>query len=234
MNAYGTWAKRGVWLTLAAVLTIGCSPLQTIAFIFHRDKPVPAMYPLRPKEGPKKDLDEELTILILCGTSGGVPQEFATMDRDLVSLLAKRLPEAAKENKDKLTVIPPSKVDKFKIANPTWKSMHPAEIGKKLGADCVLDITLSNIQVYQPNSVREIYEGKVDVSVDQYDVSKWPGEREPAQKYVEQHLYPRTGMIAVINLPLSQFKQRYLEKLAQFLVQKHVDSKPGDFIASEE
>ena len=52
------WARRAVWGTLAVVLTIGCNPLTTIAFLTHRDTPTPARCPLTFKEGPKKDKEE--------------------------------------------------------------------------------------------------------------------------------------------------------------------------------
>lgn len=232
MNKLGKWAKRSVWLTLAAVLTIGCNPLQTAAFIFHKDDKVPAQYPIRPKDGPKKDHDEEITLLVLTTPGRGIPQEFAGVERELASILAKRLPEAAKENKDKLTVVSPTQLDKFKINNPSWRSLHPTEIGKKLGADYVLDVTVSNIGIYQQGSGREIYEGRAEIDVGLYDVAAGPGE--PKHQYVHQHLYPKTGMIASSNLPLSQFKQRFLEKLAHDLIRKHIDYKQADFIASDE
>lgn len=228
----GKWAKRGVWLTLAAVLTIGCNPLQTVAFFLHKDDKIPAQYPIRPKEGPKKDRDEEITLLVLIGHGGGVPQEFAGADRELASILAKRFPECGKENKEKYAVVPPAKLDEFKIYNPNWKTLHPAEIGKKLGADYVIDVTVSHVGIYQPGSGREVYEGRAEVTGDVYDVAAGPGE--PLHRYAVQHLYPKTGMIATSNLPLSRFKQRFLETLAQDVIQKHIDYKPADFIAPVE
>src|SRR5262249_10305667 len=159
-------------LVLAGVLTIGCSPLQSIGFLLHKDDKIPAKYPLRPKEGPKKDKDEELVILILCDRGARVPQEFAGVNNELTTSLAKKFPEFAKENKEKIKVVAPEQVSKFKAQNPTtWKGMHATQIGKKLGADYVLDITLSNISIYNPGSGREIYEGRAEVYVDMYEVA---------------------------------------------------------------
>jgi hypothetical protein len=231
MAAVQTWAKRGVWLTLAAVLTFGCSPLQTAAFLLHKDDKVPAQYPIRPKDGPKKDKDEELKVLVLTTKGRGVPQEFAGVDRELASTLAKMLPESAKENKDTLTVIPPAQLDKFKIANPTWRTLHPTQIGQKLGADYVLDVTVSNIGLYQQGSDRQIYEGRAEVDVGLYEVAAGAGE--PKHRYTVPHQYPKTGMIATDNLPLSQFKQRFLETLALDVIQKHLEHRPADFIAAD-
>ena len=39
-------------------------------------------------------------------------------------------PRLAKENKQKIVVIKPAKVNKFKMTNPNWKDMHRAVRGK--------------------------------------------------------------------------------------------------------
>lgn len=232
MNASAKWASRVVWIALVGVLSIGCSPLQTIAFIFARDDKVPAEYPLRPKEGPKHDKHELITVLVLADKSNGAIFEFAGADRELSSMLAKRLPEEAKTNDEKITVVSPAQVDKFKMANPTWKTMHPTMIGKKLGADYVLDVSMSHMNIYQPGSANQIYEGRAEVAVDVYDVSA--GQGEPKHRYVHPYTYPKTGMIAVGDLPVSRFKMLFLERLALELARKHTDYKVSAGIASDQ
>jgi len=149
---------------------------------------------------------------------------------DLTTMLARRLPESAKANKEKITVVSPEQVNKFKLGNPTWNTMKPAQIGKKLGADYVIDVTLSNIGVYQQGSAREIYEGRAEVYVDVFDVNA--ASVEPKDKYIHQFLYPKTGMIAASNLPLSQFKQKFVEQLAQEIIQYHLEHAPSEGIAA--
>ena len=70
----------------------------------------------------------------------------------IASELHKKMPEMAKENKQKLKVLPPPEVNKFKMKNPNWKVMHPSAWGKQLGADFVLDIHLDKMSLYQPGS----------------------------------------------------------------------------------
>jgi hypothetical protein len=230
MNGTGKWGRRAVWATLAAVLTIGCNPL-TLPFVLLRpEQRLPAEYPLRPKEGEKADKDKEVSVVFLTGMTSGVTYEFAGADRELATLLAKKLPEQAKASKEKITVIPPAQVDKFKMANPNWKAMHPAAIGKKLGADYVADLTLASMNVYQPGSANLIYEGRAEVSVDVYETAT--GGNEPKHRYVIPFVYPRTGMIAVSDKPPSRFKLEFLDQLAQEVVWKHVDHKPTEGIAA--
>src|SRR5205085_7436151 len=108
-------------------------------FLLHRNERVPAQYPLKPqedKDGPKK---EEVTVAILVTMQPGAESvEFAGAQRELASLMAKMLPEMAKAGKQKVAVVPVSKVETFKMHNPNWRSMRATEIGKKLGADFVL------------------------------------------------------------------------------------------------
>src|SRR5437016_87864 len=124
------WARRAVWGTLAAVLTLGCSPLTTIAFLFHRDTPEPAKCPLVFKEGPKKD-KEEVVVALFVSQGSGQSYEFADAAGVIASELHKKMPEMAKENKQKLKVILPAEVNKFKMKNPNWKVMHPSAWGKQ-------------------------------------------------------------------------------------------------------
>jgi hypothetical protein len=232
MNGTGKWARRAVWATLVAVMTIGCSPLTSIAFLLHKDERMPAEYPLKPKEnkdGPKKD---EVTVAVLVSPQpGAATVEFAGAERELASLMAKMMPEMAKAGKQKVAVVPPSKVDTFKIHNPNWRAMRASEIGKKLGADFVLDITLGAINVYQPGSARHLYEGRVAVSVEVYDTTDPTAE---PQHYVHPFAYPKTGFKDATEVPLSRFRMLFLQNLAQDLCLKHVDHPPSTGIASGE
>lgn len=228
MNRTGKWAKRAVWLTLAAVLSFGCSPLTTIAFLLHKDDKLPAEYPLKSKDkdAPKK---EKVTVAILTMQHGnGGSLEFAQADRQLASELAKVLPEFAKPTKQQIEVVPPSKVDQFKATNRNWRSMRASEIGKKLGADFVLDISLSNIVIYQPGSANQIYEGRAEVSVDVHDVTDTTGE---PMHYIHPFVYPKTGFRDATSVPLSSFRLQYVGQLARELALKHVEHPPSSGIA---
>ena len=225
------WAKRLVWGTLAVVVATGCNPLTMAAFIFNRDTKLPAEHPFMTKDEKKEAKKEDITVAVFASLSPGAVYEFAGSDRELASMFTKRLNAEAKANKDKITVVAPSEVDKFKMGNPNWKGMHPTAWGKKLGVDFVLDIHVGNITVYQPGSGNLIYEGRADVSVDVYDVTKPNGEAK--HRYPHGYTYPKTGMIAASDVPLSKFKMMFLEKLAGELVLKHIDHKPSEGIAAD-
>lgn len=232
MNRTGKWAKRAVWLTLLGVMAIGCNPLQTAAFIFHRDQKMPAEYPLRPKDGEKKDKEKELTVLILTEFSPGQAYELFAVgaDKELAARMGKHLADAAKEDKQKVAVVPPAQLDRFKVQNPNWKTMRPADIGRKLGADAVLDVAVGQVNVYQPGSQNTIYQGRANVDVGVYEtadptgVAKWT--------YPHAFAYPKEELRSVDNLPLPRFRMEFVDNLAIELVRKHIDHKPSEGIAA--
>ena len=163
---------------------------------------------------------------------GGNPQ-FATVDRDLAGKLARQLPEQAKENnkdkKLKIKVISPTQVDKFKMANPKWKTMPPGEIGKNLNADYVLEIYLEKMRLFQPNTQNAIYEGRAEVSVSIYEVGAEGGDFK--DRYEMPFAYPKTGVRDAAAIPESEFKKLFLENLTSEIIRHHVDSRPSSGIA---
>ena len=232
-SSAGKWARRAVWGTLLAVATIGCNPLNIAGFIFARDEKVPAPHPLTfAKDGPKKD-KEEVVVLVLAQVAHGGNPQFATVDRDLAGKLARQLPEQAKENnkdkKLKIKVISPTQVDKFKMANPKWKTMPPGEIGKNLNADYVLEIYLEKMRLFQPNTQNAIYEGRAEVSVSIYEVGAEGGDFK--DRYEMPFAYPKTGVRDAAAIPESEFKKLFLENLTSEIIRHHVDSRPSTGIA---
>jgi hypothetical protein len=235
----GKWARRVVWAMLLAVPAIGCSPLSVIGFIFARPDKMPAEYPLTfDKDSPKKD-KEEIVVALLPQLAPGTKAQFVTADRDLATKLSKALPEQFKDNKDKkkMRVISPTQVDKFKMANPQWKQMSAEEIGKKLGADFVLEIYLDKMRMYQPGSLDNIYEGHAEVSVTVYEVgyqeSDYKGKYQEPGRYPLTFAFPKTGVRDASTMSASEFKKMFLENLTVEIIRQHVDSRPSSGIADQ-
>jgi hypothetical protein len=218
---------------LVSVPAGGCSPLQFAALVLARDEKVEAQSPLTfDKKSPKKDKDEIVVLLLPHQLTQGSKSDYVTADRDLAEKLAKTLPDLAKENKDKkkVRVLTPVQVDKFKTGNPHWKQMSAGEIGAKLEADFVLEIELTQVQLYQPNTpvTDRIYEGRADVAVNVYEVDASGGTLK--DHYTLTFTYPRgPGMIQPASaLSVGEFKQKYIENLAVEIAQRHVDHKKSN------
>ena len=221
------WARRAVWGTFAVVCMIGCNPLATIGFLTYKDPVRPAPYPLVAKDGPKKD-KEEVTVALFVSQGSGQSFEFAGAENTIASEMGRKLPDLAKENKQKVAVIPTAKVNQFKFKNPTWKNMHPSAWGKALGVDYVLEVNLDKMRLYQPGSLNQLYEGRGEVSVFMYDVDE--GVAEP-KSYTYAFLHPKTGVLDATSIPLGTFKKEFLERLAIELAQQHIDYKQSSGIA---
>jgi hypothetical protein len=225
------WTRAAVWGGLAAVLSIGCNPLNIAAFIFAREDKVPAQYPLTfDKDGPKKDR-EEVVVAVLPQVAPERGPRFATTANELADRLARHLPEMAKENKDKrkVKVLSQAQVDKFKMAHPDWKRMGAGEVGQKLGADFVLEVWVDKLQLYQPGTRDEVYEGRAEVFVSVYEVGSDGGTLK--DKYPLSSQYPRTGVRPRDAMSESAFKSQLIETIATDIAKMHVDHKPSNSIA---
>jgi hypothetical protein len=172
-------------------------------------------------------------VAVFISSASGIGPVFAGSEGKLASDIAKKLPEMAKDCKppQKLVVIDPAIVNKFKMNNPNWKVLHPSEWGKKLNVDFVLDIHLDKMSLYQPGTLNSLYEGQAEVTVDTYDVDAGPGE--PKYNYVFPFKYPHTGYLDASTIPMNRFKQDYLEHLAAELCMKHATHKEGSGIADD-
>lgn len=226
------WYCRAVWAGLVVVASIGCNPLNTIAFMFAKDEKVPARYPLAfAKDGPKKDKDE-VQVLLLPHVAPGSSPTFFNTERELAAELARVLPEMAKENKNKvkLKIVSPAQVDKFKAANSNWRKMTAGEVGHKLGADFVLEIELSRLRLYQPDTGMErIYEGRAEVTVNIYEIDADGGKFKDS--YPISFAHPRDRMIRSASMMSeSEFKKQYIENLAVEIAHRHVDHKASNAI----
>jgi hypothetical protein len=229
-NQPGKWARCVVLCILAATLPIGCNPFATYSNIGPQPEPIKqADYPLVFKDGPKKGKD--VVVAVFVSSTPEIRKEFEGCEGQLVSDTAKRLQEMARENKQKLVVLDPTLVNKFKKKNPTWNSMYPNQWGKELGVDYVLDIHLNKMSLYQPGSQNQFYEGQTEVAVDVYDVDA--GIAEPKYNYVYPFKYSQTGVANATSIPLIRFKYDFLDHLAAELAMKHVAHKVDSEIADD-
>lgn len=228
----GKWVRRVMWASLLAIAAIGCNPLQLAGFIFARPDKVPAAHPLTfDKDGPKKDKEEVVVVLLPQVAPGSNDPRFASTANELADRMAKQLPELAKENKDKrkVKVVSQTQVDKFKVKHPNWKQMSPGEIGQKLGADFVLEIHLTKMRLYRPDSVNSIYEGRAEVFVGVHEVGADGGGM--TDQYTHNFSYPKGMAQSADSIPESAFKAKFIENLAADLARQHVDHTPSDSIA---
>ena len=135
-------------LIFTATLTAGCS-LMSIPYFF-----LPGM---DPKTDPKcplasKDKDKTVKVLILSQSSLDTRPEFLRVDRDLARMLSQSMEEGFKRNKEKVVMVRNSLVESFKDEHPNWKVMGAVEIGKQFKADYVVELSVNQITLYEPEA----------------------------------------------------------------------------------
>lgn len=199
---------------LGVVAGMGCAnPAALGYFLFRGDEKVPAEHPM-PPHGEKK----EVTVAVLTSTSGSLPMDFAGVDRELGGLVGKAMAEATKDDKVPVKVVDPAKIERAKAApGRDWRTVPPADLGKQVGADYVLDLTVTGMSIFAPELGREYYSGKADVQVVVYDCAAKDGA--PYRQYVHHSKYPTKSTEAMTP---AGYRQVFLQRLANEIAWKHV------------
>jgi hypothetical protein len=195
---------------LVAFAGMGCNPA-TLYFLMRGDDKVKPEIPLPAKEGKK-----EVTVVILANGSPSLSYDFAGAERELVALVAQKMMTETKEDKHPIRVIEQAKVDKFKAANPSWQTLSGGAVGKQLGADYVIDLTLTSMSMYQPEYGKEFYQGRASLQVVVYDTAT---PDKPLQDYVHNSMEEPRSTAA--DSPAG-YRRRYIAKVAQEVAYRHI------------
>jgi hypothetical protein len=200
---------------LAAVVTtlsVGCDPIASMYFLFRGDSKTPAEVPLPPKEG-KKDI----TVAVLV-TTQNQSWEFAAVDRELAADIGRRMFEQTKDGKCPIRVVEQAKIDRLKASNPQWRALSAIELGKQLGADYLLDLTLESMTLYEPGTGKLMYQGQATVEATAYDVATG------SQLTNGGHYYLNTKMPSepASEMLMAQYKRKLVERIADEVTWKHV------------
>ena|SRR5947209_4505176 len=209
--------KAGAWiagLVLAAGLCTGCNIMALPFFL------IPGMEDrYEPKCKLASDDKEKTVRVVILTTSGGleIRPEFVRVDRDLSQMVAHELTEAFKKKKEKVVLVPVSRVEKYKDEHPNWHALDPSEIGKYFNADYVIDFEIDSLSLYESGSSNTLYRGRAAISVSVMDVHK-PQADGPIFHDEYRCEYPRArGPIPVNDNNAAQFRQMFLNVVAREL-----------------
>jgi ribosomal protein S17E len=200
-------------LMLVGALTAGCQ-LMALPYFF-----LPGMDPKREAECPlacTTDKEKTVRVVILSQSSLETRPEFLRIDRDLAQMLAQSMAVSFKKNKEKVTMVANSQVEKYKDEHPNWKAMGPAEIGKSFKADYVVGVEVNQISLYESGSSNTLFKGRCDISLVVTDVQKY----SEGPKYTEEITveFPKArGPIDATNGNVAQFRQKFLSVIAREL-----------------
>jgi hypothetical protein len=199
-------------MLVAALATTGCNMLALPFFL------IPGM---EPKIEAKcklaaEDKEKEVKVIILASCGLETRPEFLRVDRDLSRMVAMNLQEAFKKNKEKVTLVPISQIEKYKDEHPNWHSLDPEEIGKHFKADYVINLEIDSISLYEQGSSNTLFRGRTEISLAVVNI-KQPKEG-PIYKEEYTCEYPRAkGPIPAGDSNPAQFRQRFLGVVAREL-----------------
>jgi len=204
------WRLAG--LLLLASLGFGCNMLALPFFL---------MTGMDPKHEARcklacDDKKKEVRVVIVAYSGLETRPEFIRVDSELTHLLSRHLQEAFRANKEKVTVVSRSQVDKYKDEHPNWHALSAAEIGRYFNADYVIDLEINALSLYERGSSNQLYRGHADITISCWDVNASGEDPKYTEPYTAE--YPRTrGPIAVSDGNAQQFRQAFLNQVAKEL-----------------
>src|SRR5262245_60844253 len=207
--------NRRTWLLtggLGVVGLAGCTP-GALWHLLRGNGKQPADYPLQAKDGQR-----EIKVLVLATSGPAVAQsfEFAGIDRDLATKLARKLAEETKATKHPIKPVDPAALDKFKASTPGWKVSHPSAIARQLGADYAIDVQVVGLRLYDPETGRHMYQGSARMEVTVYAA----GVEDVKYQYSHESRQP--DQPAEMS-DVSAYKARFLDQIVLELAARHTE-----------
>src|SRR5262245_21283217 len=208
----GRVSRRGVLMGLGlAAVGLGCGGMNPflLPYIWSRDAKNPAEFPLTPH---KKGQDAKVVVFV--SSKMGLPADLTSVDRMLSAELIQALDVLVKSNEEKVQILKMPPIDKFKSENPNWRSSSPYEdIGKKFGADYVIDVEIQEMDLYKPGPRKDWLQGHATIWVDAYDLSK--PLTEPAYKHEFTFEFPQGREIEKESqAQVSAFRMKFVQRIA--------------------
>ncbi len=219
------WAVLGLFVVVAS---IGCNPLTApFFFLYGFESKKYAECPLVPNwhdTDKKRPRDDEVKVLVIISSSANLPVDFIGVERTLGNMFEHQLTKGAKENKEKISVIPINKVEKFKAENPDWKGMSAHDLGKQFNADYVIDLEINSLSMRTTS--RTLYAGRGAIGVAVYDIHK--GDREAIYSTVYTCEYPKGRWTDATETTATKFRLDFLKRMAIDLSWKFVPHLVAD------
>lgn len=190
------------WLLVAfAGMSVGCTPA-TLAMLMR-----PFYDDVAPPECPIAKKGKEVTVAIVCRFNGQEDRpEIMPAEQELAEYLQKILKKRYQDNKEKVAIIPPSRVRPYLARKGSdAASMH--ELGKELKADYVISLEITQFALTD-NSLRTLYRGTAEIDVKALDISKDAGEATVYTNIYKRE-YPRGRHIDAGEMSMLQFRHAF-------------------------
>jgi hypothetical protein len=142
------------------------------------------------------------------------------LTRQLISQMEGRFTE----HKDKVKLVPSSKVQADLNNHPDWATQSKREIGRHFNADYVIFLEMGPMGMYEKGSNFLLYRGNVNIRIAVVDVYQDEGDGLIYEKYYTC-TYPQHGPEDAGCLSAAQFRCRFLEHIVKDLLREFAPQK---------
>jgi hypothetical protein len=210
-------------LLLAAVAFTGCNPL-LLPYLFHGDpKQPPTLRKLT-----NKDKAVRIVFISFAPGADSTPEGVGA-DRELCRKLVANVLAATKSGDEKVDLVAPKSVEKFKNEHPDWYKMELKTVGEYFKADYVVYLEMEQFDLLESGGL--MYRGRTQINVQLQDMHDAVGEPElPKVCKIE---YPKRGPVPVDDTNVSEFRSKFIEVVARELSWLFIEHGTGMGIADE-
>lgn len=204
---------RWAALILAGIaVNIGCSPgaLTYLLLPFSDQKATPVC-PLKPNK--EKDKKEVTAVVMASYANFGAMGDFVLVDNELADRVGQALKKRFHDNKQKITVVPNSRVKSYLNKDPDRNLVDKHDIGTHFEADYVVHLEINQIGLFEKNSYNQLLRGTCEVVVTAFDLSQPKGESSIFE-HVYRVEYPETGPVDAGAAGALRFRSLFLDRVA--------------------
>jgi hypothetical protein len=208
----GKYSRRALLagLTFGVIgISAGCD-LATFSYFFSPEQRLPA------KLKHLADKKTEPKVVILTYAQPAETADFIHADRQIAEMLGRNLQDFATNSEEKILILPQRRVEEFKNANPDWKRMSLASVGRRLGADYVIYLEINSLSLYEKLSNNSLFRGRASLTVSLTDVNK-PDETPLQEPYSCTFPSAQGPVPVAIDTQPTQFRQAFLTHVARQL-----------------
>ncbi len=179
------------------------------------------LYTLRgEKIKPECGLLEGKKVAIVCGGEKGLSNDATSM------LLNRYIEERLAKNVKDIKIIPQEKIDKW--INELGREEPDYEaIGKGVGADYVLAVTLANLSL---RNGKTLYKGKADISVALYDSHNGT---VAFRKSMPEFEYPKLDGPSIVDTTEAKFRVNFLTIVSEHICVLFYPFNPNDLAVQD-
>jgi hypothetical protein len=208
-------------LFVAGLALTGCNPF-LLPYIMN-----PPKQPAEMKHLTRKDKPCKVVVISYAPGADGSPEGVGA-DRELCRKLVHKLLEATKASKEKIDLVAPRGVEKFKDEHQNW-NMDIRAVGEYFKADYVIYLEFDSFDLMESGGL--MYRGRAQINVSLEDMHDPVGDPQP-QIYKAE--FPKRGPTPADDSNISAFRDKFIEYMAEEISWMFVEHDTGSGFAHDD